>query len=72
MRGKGSYQVSKRRRGKDRRQNLTKRVSEEPEVAAPPLERRRTLLPGRYRWVALMAAIVVVLGAITLASGKPI
>ena len=52
------------------RQNLTKRVSEEPEVAAPPLERRRTLLPGRYRWVALMAAIVVVLGTITLAIWK--
>jgi adenylate cyclase len=47
-----------------------KRVSEEPEVAAPPLERRRTLLSGRYRWVALMAAIVVVLGAITLAIKK--
>ena len=44
-----------------------KRVSEEPEVPAPPLERRRISLPGRYRWVALMAAIVVVLGTITLA-----
>ncbi len=41
-----------------------KRVSEQPEVPAPPLERRRRLLPGRYRWVALMAAIVVVLGTI--------
>ena len=47
-----------------------KRVSEEPEVAAPPLEKRRISLPGRYRWVALMAAIVVVLGAITLAIKK--
>jgi TolB-like protein/Tfp pilus assembly protein PilF len=47
-----------------------KRVSEEPEVAVPPLERRRTSLPRRYRWVALMAAIVVVLGAITLAIWK--
>jgi len=47
-----------------------KAVSEEPEVAVPPLERRRTLLPGRYRWVALMAAIVVVLGTITLAIWK--
>ena len=45
-------------------------VSEEPEVVAPSLERRRTLLPGRYRWVALMAAIVVVLGTITLAIWK--
>ncbi len=48
-----------------------KPVSEEPEVTVPPLERRRTLLlPGRYRWVALMAAIVVVLGTITLAIWK--
>jgi adenylate cyclase len=47
-----------------------RRVSEEPEVAVPPLERRRTLLPSRYRWVALMAAIVVVLGTITLAIWK--
>ena len=43
-----------------------KAISEEPEVAAPPLERRRTVLPGRYRWVALMAVIMVALGAITL------
>jgi adenylate cyclase len=47
-----------------------KRVSEEPEVAAHPFERRRTLLPSRYRWVALMAVIVVVLGAITLVIKK--
>ena len=47
-----------------------KRVSEEPEVAAPPLEKKRISLPSRYRWVALMAAIVVVLGAITLAIWK--
>ena len=52
---------------KNRRQNLTRPVSEEPEVAAPPVERKRTLLSGRYRWVALMGAIVVVLGAITFA-----
>jgi TolB-like protein len=44
--------------------------SQEIEISAPPLERRRTLLPGRYRWVALMAIIVVVLGAITLAIWK--
>ncbi len=44
--------------------------SEEPEVPVPPLERRRTLLPQRYRWVTLMAAIVVALGAITLAIWK--
>jgi adenylate cyclase len=47
-----------------------KRVSEEPEVPAPPLEKRRISLPRRYRWVALMAAIVVVLGTITLAIKK--
>ena len=33
----------------------------------PLLERKRTLLRIRYRWVALTAAIVVVLGTITLA-----
>ena len=42
-------------------------VSEEPEVSAPPVERKITLLSGRYRWVALVGAIVVVLGAITFA-----
>ncbi len=47
-----------------------KRVSEEPEVPAPPLEKRRISLPGRYRWVALVAAIVVGLGTITLAIWK--
>jgi adenylate cyclase len=47
-----------------------KRVSEEPEVAAPPLERRRTLLSSRYRWVALIAVIVVVLGTIISAIWK--
>ena len=47
-----------------------KRVSEEPEVPAPQLEKGRISQPGRYRWVALMAAIVVVLGAITLAIKK--
>ena len=45
----------------------TQPVSEEPEVSAPPVERKRALLPGRYRWVALTGAIVVVLGAITFA-----
>jgi TolB-like protein len=44
-----------------------KRVSEKPEVPPPPLERRRISLPGGYRWVALIAAVVIVLGAITLA-----
>ncbi len=45
-------------------------VSAEPDVVAPPSERRRPLLPGRYRWVALIAGIVVFLGAITLAAWK--
>jgi TolB-like protein/Tfp pilus assembly protein PilF len=47
-----------------------KTFSEEPEVAAPPFERKRTLLLGRYRWVALVAVIVVVLGMITLVIWK--
>ncbi len=34
------------------------------------MERRRTLLPGRYRWAALLAAVIVVLGTITLAIWK--
>jgi adenylate cyclase len=42
----------------------------EPEVVVPPLERRTTLLPGKYPWVALLAAIVIVLGVITLAIWK--
>ena len=46
------------------------RVSEEPGVVSPPLERKRTLLPARYRWVALIAGIMVVLGAVTLAIWK--
>jgi TolB-like protein/Tfp pilus assembly protein PilF len=55
---------------KQRKAETDKPVSEEPEVAPLPLERRRTLLPGRHRWVALMAVIVVVLGAIILATWK--
>ena len=55
---------------KEKKAEPDKRVPEEPEVAVPPLGRRRTLLPSRYRWVALMAAVVVVLGTITLAIWK--
>jgi adenylate cyclase len=55
---------------KEKKAEPEKAVSEEPEVAAPPFERKRTLLPGRYRWVVLVAAIVVVLGTITLAIWK--
>ena len=42
-------------------------VSEEVKVAPVLPEKRKILLPGRYRWVALMAGILVVLGAIPLA-----
>jgi adenylate cyclase len=52
---------------KEKKVETDKPVSEEPEIAVPPLEKRRTLLRGSYRWVALIAAIVVVLGTITLA-----
>jgi TolB-like protein len=55
---------------KQKKAEPDKRVSEKPEVAVPPLETRRTLFPGRYRWVALVAAIIVVLGAIILAIWK--
>ncbi len=52
---------------KEKKAQSDKPVSGEPQVATPPPERRRTLSPRRYRWVPLIAAIVVVLGAITLA-----
>jgi TolB-like protein/Tfp pilus assembly protein PilF len=55
---------------KQKKAEPLKLVSEEPEVAVPPLETKRTLLVGRYRWVALVAAIIVILGAITLAIWK--
>ena len=55
---------------KEKKAEPDKPVSEEPEVAAPPLKRRGTLLAGRFRWVALIAAIVVVLGTITLVIWK--
>jgi TolB-like protein/Tfp pilus assembly protein PilF len=55
---------------KEKKAEPDKPVSREAEVPAPPLERWRTLLPSGYRWVALMAAIVVVLGAIILAIWK--
>jgi adenylate cyclase len=42
-------------------------VSEEVKVAPPLPEKRKILLTGRYRWVALVAGILVVLGAIPLA-----
>ena len=57
----------KEKKGEKEKAEPDKRASEEPEVPVPPLEKRRISLPGRYRRVALMAAIVVVLGTITLA-----
>jgi adenylate cyclase len=44
-----------------------KGVSEQPEIPAPLMGRKKILPAGRYRWVALIAAIVVVLGTISLA-----
>ncbi|MGA2318931.1 MAG: tetratricopeptide repeat protein [Thermodesulfobacteriota bacterium] len=55
---------------KEKKAEPAKPVSGEPEIAAPLLERRGTLLASRNRWVALMAAIVVVLGTITLVIWK--
>jgi TolB-like protein/Flp pilus assembly protein TadD len=45
-------------------------LSERPENVTSPSERRRTQSPRRYHWVALVAAIVVALGTITLAIWK--
>jgi adenylate cyclase len=52
---------------KEKKLETDQPVSEEPEVPIPRLEKRGILSQGRYRWVALLAAIVVVLGTITLA-----
>jgi adenylate cyclase len=52
---------------KEKKLETDQPVSEEPEVPIPRLEKRGILSQGRYHWVALVAAIVVVLGAITLA-----
>ena len=52
---------------KEKKAEPDKAVSEEPEITAPPLERRRTLLPIRYRWPALIGAIIVVAGAAAVA-----
>jgi len=55
---------------KEKKAEPDKAVSEEPEIVAPSLERRRKLLPIRYRWVALLAVIVLVLGTVTLTIWK--
>jgi adenylate cyclase len=49
---------------------LTNHVSEEPEVPSPQLGKRKISRPNRFRWGALIASIIVVLGAITLAIWK--
>ena len=45
---------------------LVNHISEEPEVPAPQLEKKKGSRPSRYPWAALIAAIIIVLGAITL------
>ena len=45
-------------------------ISEEPEIPASQLEKRKITWPSWYRWGALIAAIIIVLGAITLAIWK--
>ena len=55
---------------KEKKAESDKPIPEEPEVAVPPLERRRTLIPIRYRWVAMIVAIVVVLGTVIFAIWK--
>jgi len=45
-------------------------VLEEIEVPVPQLEKRKIPWTSRYRWVTLIVAIIVVLGAITLAIWK--
>ncbi len=48
-----------------------KPVSKEAEVLGPPLKPRKRSFPLKYRWPALVALIILVLGAITLAIRKP-
>ena len=61
----------KEEKGEKEKAEPDRPASAEPEAVSPPPEitpeRRKTLLPIRYRWVALIASIVVVLGAISLA-----
>ncbi len=55
---------------REKKAEPNRHLSEEPEVVPPPSGKRRTLLSSRYRWVALIAVIVVALGTITLAIWK--
>jgi adenylate cyclase len=52
---------------KEKKAEPEKAVSEEPEITTPPLERKRVLLSSRYRWPALIGAIIVVVGAAAVA-----
>jgi len=45
-------------------------VSEEPEAPVPQLEKSKMSQPSRYRWVPLIVAVIVVLGAITFTIWK--
>jgi adenylate cyclase len=45
-------------------------VLKEPEAPVSPIRKWKTAWPGRYRWAALIAAIIVVLGALTLVIWK--
>jgi len=57
----------KEKEGEEQKVEPDSRVSEEPEVPAPQLERRRIVLLSRYRWPALIGAIIVVVGAAAVA-----
>ncbi len=49
---------------KEKKAEPDKPVSEEPRVAPPSLNRRKTLLPSRYRWAMLVLVVAIVAGAI--------
>jgi hypothetical protein len=62
----------KEKGGEEQEPEPDQSVSEEPEIPAPPFEKRRIPWPGRYSRVALIGAIVVVLAAATLRSRESI
>ena len=45
---------------KQRKAEPDEAVLNEPEVTVPPVERKRTSLPRRYRWVSLIGVVVLV------------
>ena len=66
-----SFILSLKEKGEGKpKAELVNHISEEPEVPVPQLEEGKISRPSRYRWVALIAAIIVVLGTITLAIWK--